>query len=159
MKHKHYEMIVAKAANMDLVVFLKHANEDKWKAMRLTGLQFPDLGGTHDYFMCLQKHSKEALSWLNGVDVQGEDPNKPGSFDDYAPYKDRAHWSSTAWYMRDDRNVRIKPKKEKRWIAVDPSHQQQSTKLFKSEGDLWSYFGGRAGNASGYQFIEIEVEV
>lgn len=112
MKHKYYDMIVAKAENMELVVFIKRSNNTLWENMKLVGFQFPDLVGTHDYFMCLQKHSALVMEWLNGGDVQGEDPNNKGVFDDYAPHKDRVNWSSTAWYMREDKNVRIKPKKE-----------------------------------------------
>ena len=101
------------------------------------------------------KHSNLIQAWLNDNSVEFEFA--------YGSGVDFTWHDCDVNYLINNPNVQArlksKPKKEKRWIGVDPSNQQQSTKLFKSKGDLWSYFGGCSGNASGYQFIEIEVEV
>ena len=65
-KHKHYEMIVAKAADTELVVFFKCD----------TGWYFDDTSETikfhsdTDYFLCLPQHKEYCLHWLNGGEVQ-----------------------------------------------------------------------------------------
>lgn len=121
--------------------------------MRLVGFSFPDLGGTHDYFMCLQKHAKVVLEWLNGGDVQIEDPNKPKSFDDLARYSDRPHWENSRWFMRDDRNSRIKPRKVKRWIAYNDKNKQLGAQTFGKEDMARSVY------LEADQFIEIGIEI
>lgn len=147
MKHKHYEMIVAKAANMDLVIFAREGDrgDGLWHE-----LMCMPRWGDENYFLCLPQHADACLHWLNGGDVQGEDPNNKGVFDDYAPHKDRIHWSSTAWYMREDKLVRIKPKREKRWIVYRNGTVYGP---YKSTDDINEDFK-RTG-----QVLEIEVEV
>lgn len=166
MKHKHYDMIVAKAANMDLVVFVKNVEVETggllsqsvehidWSETGEIGAQMPCFHEDLDYFLCLPQHKEVCLHWLNGGDAQKVTTTPIAHLN----LGEITEWEEGHIFMNPHVVIRVKPKKEKRWIAVDPSHQQQSTKLFKSEDDLWSYFGGCAGNSSGYQFIEIEVE-
>ena len=150
MKHKHYDLIVAKAANMDLVVFCKGVNDGcEWHEVK----RFPNWQTNASYFLCLPQHKDACLHWLNGGEVQGEDPNRPNYFDDYANFVDRKNWSCTAWYMRKDRNIRIKPKKEKRWIGT--------CKNFVTSLNYPSVDECRdaVGDDTSWQFHEIEVEV
>lgn len=138
MKHKHYEMIVAKAANMDLVLFNKSENQDGWSVSHETCLP---VFSTCDYFLCLPQHKEACLHWLNGGEVQLVSPEFsefPCGYEEWLP--------SSVW-MDKDYTFRIKPKKEKRWIAVDVANLSAE---FCFSGDV---------PASGYQIIEIEVEV
>lgn len=167
MKHKHYEMIVAKAANMELVVLYKD-NEGWFPCAESAKPYFPDFECADDYFICLPQHKEACLHWLNGGDVQLD------HFDEPMPnsgVKSNCHSidfdedvSSLPWklnhpFMDEAQEIRIKPKKEKRWIAVDPSTSQCTRHYSTKESCFNSEFAGCEGNASGWQFIEIEVEV
>ena len=149
-KHKHYDKIVAKAANVGLVQFIKM--NGKWEDAGLSD-KFISFSEGYDYFLCLPQHKDACLHWLNGGEVQGEDPNRPNYFDDYANFVDRKNWSCSSWYMRKDRNVRIKPKKENRWICITDNLEIEDGTLYESLEDADE-------NSPGYkQIVEIEVVV
>ena len=63
--------------------------------------------------------------------------------------------------MQGDCKSRIKPKKEKRWIAVTKSGSNCIDKLFDNQEDVKEFIGAFHPNdlTSDFQFIEIEVEV
>ena len=153
MKHKHYEMIVAKAKNMELVVFEK-SKLNGW--VLLERHLIPDSDAC-DYFLCLPQHKEACLHWLSGGDVQVQD-FPTNDFNDYSDEK--YEWSLETWWMSEQCNVRIKPKKEKRWIGYCANTNQtfphpQNSKELAGDYAAINY----RYNMSDWQFIEIEVEV
>ena len=149
MKHKHYDMIVAKAANMDLVVLNKNA-VDEWIEQEYTetDVKFSETG--FGYFLCLPQHKEPCLHWLNGGEVQdffkGEWADCGGAFD----------WSCDHMMMDDEAKYRIKPKKEKRWIAYNPRQKRTNILTFDTRESIKDHYIGEP-NAD-FQFIEIEVD-
>ena len=108
MKHKHYEMIVAKAANMDLVVFIKKSDEEPWFVSSLDVLVYD--GYEYNFFLCLPQHKEACLCWLNGGKSQVE--YTKASY----PYwcdidSDEVNWTAGHIFMDELLNIRIKPKK------------------------------------------------
>ncbi|EKF9797567.1 hypothetical protein O1D18_001122 [Vibrio cholerae] len=147
-KHKHYEMIVAKAANMDLVVFVK--NDNGWAC-------FDDLpiNPHQEFFLCLPQHKDVVLSALNGEKIQIADEGTL-QWDDY--YFD--DWDSSDCYMTNFYKLRIKPRKEKRWIGYCASTNQCTPHPTKTKDLAIDYAAAHYNYAdSDWQFIEIEVEV
>lgn len=112
-KHKHYEMIVAKAANMILVKFIKMDGE--WENAGLS-YKFISFSEEYDYFLCLPKHKDACLHWLNGGEVEILDGK---GFYPFACYAVNGDWYPDHAFMNDYEEIRIKPKKEKRWIAFN----------------------------------------
>lgn len=146
MKHKHYSMIVAKAANMDLVVFVKTCDNGAWYEKSDFACQWWE---DSDYFLCLPQHKEACLHGLNGGEVQVQD-FPTNDFNDYLD--DKYEWSLESWWMSEQCNIRIKPKKEERWIAINMSRGVYP-ELFYSEEQA------RSQHPNADQFIEIEVEV
>ncbi len=149
-RHRHYDMIVAKAANTELVVFVKDANS--WNEVTQVTPFYSD----NTYFLCLPQHKEAVLNSLNGGVAQFESPREKG---DHA--LEQADWSNSEWYMQGDATSRIKPKKEKRWIGVYGKHVTENHFGSKSEVekhvDESPVYSNCAHNW--WQFIEIEIEV
>ncbi len=160
MKHVHYDKVVAKAANMDLVVLSKSntgINGDKWSEVP-NSRAFPSCE-YEDYFLCLPQHKEICLRFLNGETIQ-VGGNKDNSWND--AWDNEAfsrEWSEFSVFMDGSFEIRIKPKKVKRWIAVDLSTTQCTRHYSTKESCFNSEFSGCDGNSSGWQFIEIEVEI
>lgn len=72
-QHKHYELIVAKAANMDFVVFEKQNTatheKEEYKPIQPDGNKAIWFHENARYFLCLPQHKDACLHWLNGGDV------------------------------------------------------------------------------------------
>lgn len=151
--HKHAAMIKAKADNMDLVVFSKYKKE--WQEISRADDDACSFYGDCKYFLCLPKHKDVVLHILNG----GDGEVNYGEFWQDCNVGQPIKWNSRWWCMNEDCESRIKPKKEKRWIAVDPSTTQCTRHYSTKESCFNSEFSGCEGNASGWQFIEIEVEI
>lgn len=67
MKHRHHDMIVTKAGNMDLVLFNKAGYQKKWVVSHETCLPvFSDC----EYFLCLPQYKEVCLHWLNGGEIE-----------------------------------------------------------------------------------------
>lgn len=66
MKHKHYDKIVAKSANMNLVVFCRDAYHVKEGWFETSNLPIQD---EFDYYLCLPQHKEDCLAWLNGANI------------------------------------------------------------------------------------------
>ena len=108
MKHKHYDIIVAKAANTDLVVFVRDGSH--WNELDFQAAFYE----VNNYFLCLPQHKEACLHWLNGGDVQ---INRKGEgFLDWS--RPSREWMKEVSFMFDINQFRIKPKKEKRWISI-----------------------------------------
>lgn len=155
MKHKLYEMIVAKAENMDLVVLLKNSQGWSIKENQFD-IQFHEM---FEYFLCLPQHKEACLHWLNGgvsLDVK----NESGNWSDYSLVNVGKPWSKDRDFMREEYYFRIKPKKEKRWIGVfrDGDLIKNTELSYRTKeqvvGDSHAPYG-----FDDWQFIEIEVEV
>lgn len=142
MKHKYAEMIKAKADNMELVLFTKRGESSTWGELNNHG----DVTFLHefDYFLCLPQHKEAVLNALNGGESQltfdGVTWNK-------CNLNQPVEWSEDWWYMKGESQSRIKPKKEKRLIAIDP----KTSEVFVATS---AYIAN-----DGFQLIEIEVEV
>ena len=141
--HKHAAMIKAKADNMELVVFTKNPQSDgKWWALENSKRIIPCFSGDH-YFSCLPQHKEACLYWLNGGKIQYKTELVP-EFQDYQP---DIEFGLGSIFMQPDFEIRIKPRKEKRWIAIDVKR-----------GDV-CMCTENSTPAPGYQIKEIEVEV
>lgn len=158
MKHKHYEMIVAKAANMDLTTLIKFGDEWMASAPHTVG-ETISFDSRYEYFLCLPQHKEVCLHWLNGgeaqyriaIDVWTNASNNVSN----------AAWSSDNLLMDDQVEFRIKPKKEKRWIGVNSKTMKATHDTYKSGVECEDALNGVGEICDGHpwQFIEIEVEV
>lgn len=113
MKHKHAEMIKAKADNMDLVVF---GNEigGEWRECDFSDLTIAI--GFYDFFLCLPQNKEVCLHWLNG----GELLCSLGYIKDKLIGQHATkEWSTRSIFMNSECEIRIKPKKVKYWIAIE----------------------------------------
>lgn len=136
-KHKHHDLIVAMAANTDLVKF--HHDGLKWHK---TTCDFT-FHETHKYFLCLPQHWEACLHWLNGGDIEvrklsGGDWQRMMKADLWA-------WSEHNNTMSAEWEFRIKPRKEKRMIVTD--------------GNQICFVSSQTPYPASWQLIEIEVEV
>lgn len=109
-KHKHAEMIKAKVDNMELVVFIR-PTRGKWQECESVGLPSFENG---EYFMSLPKHKEACLHWLSGGEIEFNSELSDG-WEEYDPIN---IWGIGSIFMQDDYEIRIKPHKEKLWIAV-----------------------------------------
>ena len=148
MKHKYFDMICAKAANMDLVIFAK--NNEGW--LKLSS----EIIGLHEswsYFACLPQHEATCVHWLNGGELIMESRAWK------APQG--IMWPKDSPFMDAACELRIKPRTEKRWIGVfinDKGRMANTTYSYKSIEELKSKAHAPYG-FDNWQFIEIEVEM
>ncbi|HDI3147842.1 TPA: hypothetical protein PMB01_001664 [Vibrio cholerae] len=150
-KHKHYDMIVAKAANMDLFKFIKSANG--WAIGNLSSSHFDD---AYEYFLCLPQHKDACLHWLNGGEVEFVSQFSDG----WTEYDSIKSWGVGSVFMQSDYKFRIKTRKEKRWIGYCTSTNQCTPHPTKTKDLAIDYAAAHYNYAdSDWQFIEIEVEV
>lgn len=137
-KHKHYDKIVAKAANVGLVQFIK-MNEN-WEDAGLSD-KFISFSEGYDYFLCLPQHKDACLHWLNGGNIQYR--IALDAWTDAADNESDAAWTPDNLFIDDQVEFRIKPKKERRWIIwnenqdsyhftflVDPSDRYEANFKF-----------------------------
>lgn len=154
MKHKHYEMIVAKAANMELVLFV-NTEEQKWRVSNC-GSHFPSFYRDPEYqwFLCLPQHKEACLHWLNGGEIQDY---YNGEWTKIKCHDGNPDWNEPdQLFMNEEFQLRIKPKKEKRWIAV---YQGMAAGPFSSKGDAKNELSFIGMSFDDLNFIEIEIEV
>lgn len=150
MRHKHADMIIAKAENMGLIVLVRLCGE--WVESNYDGLVSL---GKSEFFLCLTQHKKPCLHWLNGGSVQDYFEDE---WDACSDYDGNNNWSYEHMFMLEEAEYRIAPKKEKRWIAVN------------SDGYVMPVHCGSKESAIEHakhcnrliietQFIEIEIEI
>jgi hypothetical protein len=156
-KHKHDEMIVAKAANTGLVQFIKMDGE--WENAGLSD-KFISFSEEYDYFLCLPQHKEACLHWLNGGDVraihfENQMPDSGVMFDsDFVDVEDGVDtypWKGNHIFMQ-EHEIEIKPKKEKRWIIWDENQDSYHCAFLADPSDRYE---------ANFKFSihEIEVEV
>ncbi|CAM0039504.1 hypothetical protein VPHK435_0005 [Vibrio phage K435] len=157
MKHVHYDKIVAKAANMELVVFCKGVNDGcEWHEVK----RFPNWQTNASYFLCPLQNKEACLHWLSGGAIEVKEG---GHWETCGPYAGSdQYWSVRGFLMNDEYEYRIKPKKEKRWIATFPWSGNDfyvTPESFASEGLLNDYVDMHYGRRELMVTHEIEVEV
>ncbi len=152
MKHKHYDKIVARAANMGLVVFIKCPHE--WK-QQITNSDQLNFSCGNDYFLCLPQHKEACLHWLNGGTSQVE--YTKASYPYWCNIEaDEANWSSGHIFMDESLNIRIKPRKEKKWI-IAKSKSLASMMYFETENQAQDAIDESECEFSGGQAVECEL--
>lgn len=154
--HKHAKLIKAKADNMELVVFCKDSYDDANKWQETSQMPFQE---EFDYFLCLPKHKEACLHWLNGGEIEFNSEFSDG-WEEYEPIR---YWSLDSVFMQDDYQLRVKPRKEKLWLAVKTDKHEHlggcrkvriCSHAFVNKQDAEDYL-----DLSESQLIEIEVEV
>ena len=154
MKHVHYDMIVAKAANMDLVKKFYNGIKSEWQIPKNQDEMFDRRS---KYFLCTKENSVAACHILNGgkaeFSFKGSDWTESKKDSDMV-------WSEDIDLMDSDYVFRIKPKKEKRWIGYCSSRNQTFPHPQNSKGLATVYAALHYSyRFEEWQFIEIEVEV
>lgn len=160
MKHKHYDMICEKAANMDLILFRKTPSSETWETCRRDWMP-TDL--QDEYFLCLPQHKDACLHWLNGHEIE----IRQGYSQEWEVYGPVKVWSIKSIFMKDYHQSRvkprIKPRKERLWLAVKTDKHEHlggcrkvriCSHAFVNKSDAEEYL-----DLSDSQLIEIEVEV
>ena len=102
-------------------LFAENINTGEWWEC---SLDFP-FNSQQRFFLCLPQHNEngQCLHWLNGGDVQVRSRMSCGeSFGDWdglCPLVEQdSTWKKTSHFMGRWFEIRIKPKKEKRWIII-----------------------------------------
>lgn len=154
MRHPNEEMIKAKAENMDLVIFVRHTKTEWVEAGFMALVADKSAGG---YFLCLPKHKEVTLHWLNGGDVLVKEFNDQPA-ERLIEGSGFSGWHDATVFMAQEAKIRIKPRKEKRWIVAKPS-ALVSMMYFNSNSDAECAIKNSTGEFKGGQVIEIEVDV
>lgn len=155
--HKHAKLIKAKADNMELVLFIKVG--DKWQVTGCQDNQIINIASHYEYFLCLPQHKDVCSHWLGGGEIEFNSQYSDG-WGEYSPI---TTWSLGSVFMQGDYQLRIKPNKEKLWIAVKTDKHEHlggcrkvriCSHAFVNKSDAEEYV-----DLSDSQLIEIEVEV
>ncbi len=155
MKHAYAELFTAKLNDTSLVLFEKHEEWKEWREATKSDLVFA-VGVNFNYFLCLPQHKEVCLHWINGGEAVSSNTDVRGG--EIHAYN--GTWSRNHYFMSVVHTMRIKPKKEKRWIGYCATrnqtipHPQDSEQLAMDYTALhYSY------HVNEWQFIEIEIEV
>lgn len=152
-RHVHADMIIAKANNMDLVVFIKDCKG--WREMSdQTEIR---IKSTMQYFLCLPKHQEACLHWLNG----GASQYLSNCMGSWINFGDNKEWIATHLFMSNECEIRIKPRKEKRWVGFNSKTMKATHETYKTGFECEDALNdiGEIYEMHPWQFIEIEVEV
>lgn len=158
MKHKWYDAIVAKAGDMDLVVFARKAYGGDWAEVD-SKENIPTFNQDNEYFLCLPQHKEACLHWLNGGLTEVKSSLTDGDWSECVN-PSTPFWKDGIGWMRKDAHYRVKVRKEKRWIGYCANtnqtfpHPQKTIEI--AEGYAARNYGYKM---SDWQFIEIEIEV
>ncbi len=148
-EHSNAGILKAYADNTDLVIFILDSNS-KWIRTNPKALMdYPD----DEFFACLPQHNEngQCLHWLNGGEIQDYYENEWSSVGGF----NGGEWSIHTLMMDENANYRIKPRTEKRWIAIRRSDLFVEDCLFHSVENAV-----RQGYPeSQWQLHEIEIEV
>lgn len=148
-EHSNAAILKAYADNTDLFIFILDSNS-KWIRTNPKALMdYPD----DEFFACLPQHNEngQCLHWLNGGEIQDYYENEWSSVGEF----NGGEWSIHTLMMDENANYRIKPRTEKRWIAIRRSDLFVEDCLFHSVENAI-----RQGYPeSQWQLHEIEVEV
>ena len=130
-KHKHSELIKAKADNIDLYTLVR-ALDGKWykKIDRIDVGFSPEC----EYWLCLPEYEEACLAWLHGKEVQDRDSK--GDCRLFSTYVETLCDSSKLlkYWITEGNNPQIKPKlelKEGHWYKFKYKSRQRPV-VFKS---------------------------
>ena len=115
--HKHRDIIKAYADDRGLCAFVKRTPLEEWKHLNFCSSFLSD----YKYFLCLPKHKDAVLNLLNGGESEAKGPFcywLDASSTHPAFKNENPQWFEDHWYMLDEYESRIKPKKVKRVIAT-----------------------------------------
>ena len=146
--HKHVEIITAKANNTDLVVFFR--NDGKWR--ELPKGCFPLFH--NEYFLCLPKHKKECLHWLNGGECLVSYESVNGVSGVVNAKNTLREWTPNSLFMNHKALIKIESKKEKCFIVVHNGRVVDC--LYKHDSEIRRSYGSKHDP---FQIIEVEIEV
>ena len=131
MKHKHYDIILAKAANMELAL-LENVGVG-WSVFHEDGcmsLFNPDW----EYFLCLPQYTDACLHFLDGGKVQIK---VISTWTDMNSFEETDKWSDIEAFTNKDLEIRIKPKKEKRrLLRSDIEHRPNGALIVHTRHQL-----------------------
>ena len=137
----------------NLLVFLDTESESRpWRPTDVDKLFNPF--DDRDFFLCLPQHNEsgQCLHWLNGGEIQEKGFYFPDAFE--VLEIPTAKWTPNSVWMDSSHELRIKPKKEKRWVCIS-SDGYAVPRLIENEQALIN----TKQLIPDAQFIEIEVEV
>lgn len=150
-KHKHADMIKTWVDNQELTVLVKGCGD--W-----VSIEHPSWGSASDYFICASKHEDSVLELLNGnkAEVLIKCDSKPEPYWTNCGLPVSGEWENNWWYMSDEVESRVKPKKQARYAYMGPSGLL--TPSYDDVDDL-DKDHSEAASSDEYQLITFEVEV
>ena len=153
--HNNVEMITAKINNMDLVVLYKLDGEEWWQTDSDPNALPCD--NDLEYFLCLPQHNEngQCLHWLNGGECSVSYESVRGVSGVITKNNTEKEWTPNSLFMSHNATIKIKPKKDKRWIAY--SNERLGVLAFNTEQEVKDHYENETNE--GVQFIEIEIEV
>ena len=154
-KHKNAEIICAKAANMELIRFIKLDDNKgcEWVIQTGNAQHSTQFNEQSEYFLCLPQHKEVCLHWLNGGEIEGYCAQDEEWI---TVVIDETEWSLTSTFMQDYYKFRINQRKEKRWIAVWREFVTPRSFESRDSAEFWVTHNSVA-NQDYWQFIEIEI--
>ena len=145
-------MVMAKANNESLIVFIKiecpEDSGDFWRESKFSEL----VSVSNDFFLCLPQHKEACLHWLNGGEVQYR--IELYDWTDGSKNVSNSAWSIDNMFMLEQVELRIKPKKVKKYIGIYEGYK--TTRVFDSEDDVDTFM--MLIGVESYKVFEIEVE-
>jgi hypothetical protein len=150
MKRKHSEMIKARNDNKGLSVFVKNGG---WSSVLI-----PSWDDGLEYFVCLERHKDAVFELLIGgkAEVLIKNKSNPEPYWSNCGLPVSGEWENKWWYMNNDVESRIKPKKQTRYAymglsgLLTPSYDNVDN-LDKDHSE--------AASSDEYQLITFEAEV
>lgn len=101
-KHKKYDMLLAKAEDMDLIILLKYPSMRYWEK---SPNAYPPNNDRVKAFLCLPEHEEACQCGLNGESVE----IRPNGGEWVSVLLVKA-WGASEWYMSSDFESRVKQK-------------------------------------------------
>ncbi|HFQ4860119.1 TPA: hypothetical protein ACGU7E_003291 [Vibrio vulnificus] len=149
-KHRHLQLIEEKARNLDLVVFVNNGikcEEVDFAAM----VEHEDF----DFFLCSKKHLDIVNYWLgNGMPMLQIRSKGNPVWVDFNPDLSLGIGFD---FMKEENEIRLKPRKQKRWVGV--AVNGQSTPNYGVKGRVEDWIKDMGIDQSLFHIIEFEMEI
>lgn len=137
MKHKHSEMICAKANNTDLVVLTKTNEKGGWFEIECNDVVVCFFA-EFDHFLCLPQHKEACLHWLNGGDTESLTSPR-GDWQAIGNHEGNPYWMPSCYFMNDEVQIRIKPKATPLDIPWHIIKDEFKFAAMDSDSSVWVY--------------------
>ncbi|MGD1524538.1 hypothetical protein [Vibrio owensii] len=98
-KHKKYEMLLAKAENMDLIILLKYQGMPFWEK---SPNSYPPNNDYTEAFLCLSHHQEACKMALNGSQIEIRENDG-----EWVAVKLEGKWMPEGWYMQEKFESRL----------------------------------------------------